>query len=107
MISLSMIPQKQSLELFCSQGDKTLRKFIFELYNGRNLVLLDGTETVEFEQSNGVTQPCSIENGHVILDAHANMTALPGRFRSRLKITDQGGGVVHSAVFTLNVEEAA
>lgn len=107
MISLSMIPQKQRLELFCSQGDKTLRKFIFELYNGRNPVLLDGTETIEFEQSNGVTHQCSIENGHVILDAHANMTALPGRFRSRLKITDQDGGVVHSAVFTLKIEEAA
>lgn len=107
MISLSMIPQKQSLELFCSQGDKTLRKFIFELYNGRNPVLLDGTETIEFEQSNGVTHQCSIENGHVILDTHANMTALPGRFRSRLKITEQDGGVVHSAVFTLKIEEAA
>ena len=107
MISLSMIPQKQSLELFCSQGDKTLRKFIFELYNGRNPVLLDGTETIVFVLRNGVTPQCSIENGHVILDTHANMTALPGRFRSRLKITEQDGGVVHSAVFTLNVEEAA
>ena len=107
MISLSMIPQKQSLELFCSQGDTSLRRFIFELYNGDDPVIFAGSETIEFQQSNGAVHSCSIEDGKVVLDAYEDMTSVPGIFRSRLKITEAGGGVVHSAVFTLNVEEAA
>ena len=107
MISLSMIPQKQSLELFCSQGDTSLRRFIFELYNGDDPVVLAGSETIEFQQSNGAVHSCSIEDGKVILNAYDDMTSVPGIFRSRLKITEAGGGVIHSAVFTLNVEVAA
>ena len=101
MYTLNLIPKKETLEIFCSKGDTSLRRFIFELYNGDDQISLDGTETVEFEQSNGVTHQCSIENGHVILDAHANMTALPRRFRSRLKITNQNGETNNSA----NIEE--
>ena len=106
MISLSMIPQKQSLELFCSQGDTSLRRFIFELYNGDDPVIFAGSETIEFQQSNGAVHSCSIEDGKVILNAYEDMTSVPGIIRSRLKITEAGGGVIHSAVFTLKIEEA-
>lgn len=95
MYRLNMIPKKETLEIFCSQGDTSLRRFIFELYNGDDQISLDGTETVEFQQSNGV-----------VLDAYEDMTSDPGTFRSRLKITEAGGGVIHSAVFTLKIEEA-
>lgn len=107
MISLSMVPQKQSLELFCSQGDTSLRRFIFELYNGDDPVVLAGSETIEFQQSNGAVHSCSIEDGKVVLDAYEDMTSDPGTFRSRLKITETDGGVIHSAVFMLKIEEAA
>ena len=101
-----MIPQKESLELFCSQCDTSLRRFTFALYNGNTQVLIPSSATVLFQQSNGATHACSIENGLAVLNAYADMTAIPGRYRCNLKITEQDGGVIHSAVFTLNVEEA-
>ena len=107
MYRLNMIPKKETLEIFCSKGDTSLRRFIFELYNGDDQISLDGTETVEFQQSNGAVHSCSIEDGKVILNAYEDMTSDPGTFRSRLKITETDGGVIHSAVFTLKIEEAA
>lgn len=106
MYRLNMIPKKETLEIFCSKGDTSLRRFIFELYNGDDPVGLAGSETIEFQQSNGAVHSCLIEDGKVVLDAYADMTAEPGRYRSRLKIAEQGGGVIHSAVFTLKIEEA-
>lgn len=106
MYTLNLIPKKETLEIFCSKGDTSLRRFIFELYNGDDQISLDGTETVEFQQSNGAVHSCSIEDGKVILNAYEDMTSVPGIFRSRLKITETGGGVIHSAVFTLKIEEA-
>ena len=107
MYRLNMIPKKETLEIFCSKGDTSLRRFIFELYNGDDPVVLAGSETIEFQQSNGAEHSCSIEDGKVILNAYEDMTSVPGIFRSRLKITETGGGVIHSAVFTLKIEEAA
>ena len=107
MYRLNMIPKKETLEIFCSKGDTSLRRFIFELYNGDDPVGLAGSEDIEFQQSNGAVHSCLIEDGKVVLDAYEDMTSDPGTFRSRLKITEAGGGVIHSAVFTLNVSEAA
>ena len=107
MYRLNMIPKKETLEIFCSKGDTSLRRFIFELYNGDDPVGLAGSEDIEFQQSNGAVHSCLIEDGKVILDAYEDMTSDPGAFRSRLKITETDGGVIHSAVFTLKIEEAA
>lgn len=106
MYRLNMIPKKETLEIFCSKGDTSLRRFIFELYNGDDPVGLAGSEDIEFQQSNGAVHSCLIEDGKVVLDAYEDMTSDPGTFRSRLKITEAGGGVIHSAVFTLKIEEA-
>lgn len=106
MYRLNMIPKKETLEIFCSKGDTSLRRFIFELYNGDDPVIFAGSETIEFQQSNGAVHSCLIEDGKVVLDAYEDMTSDPGTFRSRLKITEAGGGVIHSAVFTLKIEEA-
>ena len=70
-------------------------------------MVLAGSEDIEFQQSNGAVHSCSIEDGNAVLDAYEDMTSDPGTFRSRLKITEAGGGVIHSAVFTLKIEEAA
>ena len=107
MYRLNMIPKKETLEIFCSKGDTSLRRFIFELYNGDDPVGLAGSEDIEFQQSNGAVHSCLIEDGKVVLNAYEDMTSVPGTFRSRLKITETDGGVIHSAVFTLKIEEAA
>lgn len=107
MYTLNLIPKKETLEIFCSKGDTSLRRFIFELYNGDDPVGLAGSEDIEFQQSNGAVHSCLIEDGKVVLDAYEDMTSDPGTFRSRLKITETDGGVIHSAVFTLKIEEAA
>ena len=52
MYTLNLIPKKETLEIFCSKGDTSLRRFIFELYNGDDPLVLAGSEDLEFQQSN-------------------------------------------------------
>ena len=103
MINLSMTPQEQALELHCSQGDNILRAFRFALFNGNTEIPVPADASVLFQQSNGVTQACAVENGHVVMDVVPAMTAEPGIYRCNLRIS-KDGGVIHSSIFTLRVE---
>lgn len=102
---ISMIPKEAVTRCGVSQGDTSLRKFEFELMQGSQMIALNGTETVEFIQSNGSRHTCTIEQGRAYLDAYEDMTAEAGSFRSKLKITDTDGGIIYSAAFTLEVEK--
>ena len=102
---ISMIPKATVTRCGVSQGDTSLRKFEFELMQGAEMIALEGTETVEFIQSNGARHTCTIEQGRALLDAYEDMTAEPGSYRCKLKITETGGGIIYSAAFILEVEK--
>lgn len=104
---INLIPGKILTEIPVSQGDTSLRRFTFNLKAGAEEITLDGTEAVEFLQSNGSRHLCAIEDGKAILDAYADMTENAGQYRCNLQITESGGGVIHSAVFSLKVEDRA
>lgn len=104
---IDMIPQRIATEIPVSQGDTSLRRFEFILIAGGNQIALSATETAEFTQENGARHNCIIEDGKAILDAYEDMTANAGQYRCKLKITEAGGGVIHSAAFILKVEEPA
>lgn len=106
MYTINLIPRMTVTVIPVSQEDTSLRRFQFRLqYDGADYVLTD--ETVELIMSNGATHPCTIEDGMAVLDAYADMTAEPGRFRSKLKIVDAGGGILFSAAFIIQIEEGA
>lgn len=102
---ISMIPKEAVTRCGVSQGDTSLRKFEFELMQGTEMIALEGTETVEFIQSNGSRHTCTIEQGRAYLDAYEDMTAVPGIYKCKLKVTETGGGTIYSAAFTLEVEK--
>lgn len=102
---ISMIPKEAVTRCGVSHGDTSLRKFEFELMQGSKMIALEGTETVEFIQSNGSRHTCTIEQGRAYLDAYEDMTAVPGIYKCKLKVTETGGGTIYSAAFTLEVEK--
>lgn len=103
--TVDLIPAERVTVIRCSQGDTSLRRFAFALKIGASDYALTA-ETVTFIQSNGAEHACTIMNGLAVLDAYADMTAEPGTFRCKLKIEDNGGGVLYSAAFILEVEPA-
>lgn len=99
---INLIPGKEVQVIRVSQGDTSLRRFIFRLKHGTRDFALT-TETVEYIQSNGAHHACTVENGYAVLDAYEDMTADPGKYFAKLKITDNGG-VIYSATFVVEVE---
>lgn len=102
---INMVPGRAIQTVRVSQGDTSLRRFIFRLkYLTSDYALTD--ERVEFIQSNGAIHQCSIVNGLAVLDAFADMTAKAGHYIAKLRITNSGE-VTYSAMFDFIVEVAA
>ena len=104
--AVDLIPRESVRYYRVSQGDTSARRFVFLPKIGTaDYALTD--ETVEYTQSNGARHACQIIDGAAVLDAYEDMTQDPGVYRSRLKITDQGGGILYSAAFIVEVEGKA
>lgn len=104
--TIDLIPRESVRYYRVSQGDRSVRRFVFSLKIGAaDYALTD--ESVEYTQSNGARHACRIENGAAVLDAYEDMTGEPGVYRARLKITDSGAGILYTAAFILEVEGKA
>lgn len=102
MMRLNLIPKREYTMASCSQGDTTLRKWQFHIYNGATRWQIDA-DSVTLECSNGVEIPGTIEDNTAVFDCTAELSATAGNYRCKLKFT-KGTEVLFSQEIDLWVE---
>lgn len=103
MMRLNLIPKREYTRASCSQGDTTLRKWQFHIYNEKDRWQIDA-DSVTLECSNGAEVPGTIENNTVVVDCTAEVSASPGHYRAKLRFT-KGTAILHTQAFDLWVED--
>lgn len=99
---LNLIPKRESARISCSQGDTTLRKWVFQIFNGAERWQID-VDSVVLECSNGAEISGTIEDNTVIVDCTTAVSETAGHYRCKLKFT-KGTEVLHTQAFGLWVE---
>lgn len=102
MIRLNLIPKRETARASCSQGDTTLRKWVFAIYNGPERWQIDA-DSVTFECSNGAEIVGTIEDNTVIIDCTTAVSENAGHYRAKLRFT-KGTEILHTQAFDLWVE---
>lgn len=103
MMRLNLIPKRESARISCSQGDTTLRKWVFLIYNGAERWQIDA-DSVTFECSNGEEIPARImANNTVSVDCRLPISNTAGHYRCKLRFV-KGAEILHTQAFDLWVE---
>lgn len=102
MMRLNLIPKREYTRASCSQGDTTLRKWGFHIYNGATRWQIDA-DSVTFECSNGAEIVGTIEDNTVIIDCTTAVSENAGHYRCKLKFV-KGTQILHTQAFDLWVE---
>ena len=102
MMRLNLIPKREYTRASCSQGDTTLRKWRFHIYNGATRWQIDA-DSVTFECSNGAEISGTIEDNTVIVDCTTAVSENAGHYRCKLRFV-KGAEILHTQAFGLWVE---
>lgn len=102
MMRLNLIPKREYTRASCSQGDTTLRKWVFAIYNGAERWQIDA-DSVTLECSNGAEIPATIEDNTVIVDCTTAVSETVGHYRCKLRF-NKGTAILHTQAFDLWVE---
>lgn len=102
MIRLNLIPKRETARASCSQGDTTLRKWQFHIFNGAERWQIDA-DSVTLECSNGAEISGTVEDNTVIVDCTTAISENAGHYRCKLKFV-KGTQILHTQAFDLWVE---
>lgn len=102
MIRLNLIPKRESARISCSQGDTTLRKWVFQIFNGAERWQIDA-DSVTLECSNGAEVAGVIEDNTVMVDCTTAVSNTAGHYRCKLRFV-KGAEILHTQAFDLWVE---
>lgn len=101
--TLNLIP-KSSIPVVvkCSQNDKSMRQFGFNIMNGKEPWTID-CDSVSMETSNGAKVAGIVENNTAIFDCSEDLSSQEGTFLGKIEFV-KGEKKIHSAKFFFIVE---
>lgn len=102
MMRLNLVPKREYTRAACSQGDTTLRKWVFQIFNGAERWQIDA-DSVTLECSNGAEISGSIEDNTVMVDCTTAVSNTAGHYRCKLRFV-KGAEILHTQAFDLWVE---
>ena len=100
-MQVSMIPNGNAVNIYCSQNDTELRKWSFALFS--NDVLIEPFGDAFLVCENGTEIPLTVGEDELICDCTAELSSSSGTFKCKIKIED-GDKVVYSSMIKLHCE---